>query len=89
MGDFKSGDKKKIDLRSSSVPSGWPKHFYAVKDNVANSKLHPGFAAVKDKIASQEGVSEDSAGAILAAASRGASPTAKKKNPRLKKVAGY
>ncbi len=82
-------DKGKYDGRSGSVPSGWPKHFYAVKDNVANSKLHPGFAAAQDKIAKKEGVSEDSAGAILAAASRGASPAAKKKNPRLKKVAGY
>jgi hypothetical protein len=49
---------------------------------------HPGFKAVQSKIASQEGVSMDSAGAILANASRKASPAAKKKNPRLKRVKG-
>ena len=50
------------------------------------SKKHPGFAAVQSKIAKQQGVSKESAGAILASASRKASPAAKKKNPRLKKV---
>lgn len=49
---------------------------------------HPGFAAVQDKIAAKEGVSKNSAGAILAASSRGASKAAKKKNPRLNKVSG-
>jgi hypothetical protein len=52
------------------------------------SKAHPGFAAVQSKIAKQQGVSADRAGAILAASSRGASKAAKKKNPRLKKVGG-
>jgi hypothetical protein len=47
---------------------------------------HPGFAAVQSKIASSQGVSKDRAGAILAAASRGASAAAKRKNPRLKRV---
>jgi hypothetical protein len=49
------------------------------------SKKHPGFAAVQKKIEG-EGYSKDSAGSILAAASRNASPAAKKANPRLKKV---
>ena len=49
---------------------------------------HPGFKAVQSKIAAKEGVSSKSAGAILAAASRRASPAAKKKNPALKKVKG-
>ena len=50
------------------------------------SKKHPGFAAVQKKIAKKEGVSEEAAGAILASATRKASPAAKKKNPKLKKV---
>lgn len=46
---------------------------------------HPGFKAVQKKIEA-EGYSKKSAGAILAARSRSASPATKKKNPRLKKV---
>jgi len=49
-------------------------------------KAHPGFASVQKSIASKEGISEKSAGAILASATRKASPAAKKKNPRLNKV---
>jgi hypothetical protein len=52
------------------------------------SKAHPGFAAVKSSIASKEGVSAKSAGAILGAATRRASPAAKRANPRLKRVKG-
>ncbi len=52
------------------------------------SKAHPGFQAVKNKIAKKEGVSSESAGAILASASRGASKAAKAKNPKLAKVKG-
>ena len=44
------------------------------------------FKAVQSKIARSEGVSKDRAGAILAAATRRASPAAKKANPALKKV---
>ena len=47
---------------------------------------HPGFAKVASKIAAKEGVSKDRAGAILASATRKASPSAKKANPNLKKV---
>jgi hypothetical protein len=50
------------------------------------SANHPGFAAVQSSIAAKEGVSQKSAGAILASASRKASPAAKRKNPRLNKV---
>lgn len=53
------------------------------------SKKHPGFKAVASKIAAKEGVSAKSARAILAASSRKASASAKKKNPRLKRVKGY
>lgn len=47
---------------------------------------HPGFKAVQSSIARKSGVSMKSAGAILASASRHASPAAKRKNPRLNKV---
>lgn len=49
-------------------------------------KAHPGFKAVQNKIAKKQGISKKSAGAILAASSRGASTKAKRKNPRLKRV---
>lgn len=52
------------------------------------SKKHPGFKAVQSSIARKEGISKDRAGAILASASRHASPAAKKKNPRLNRVRG-
>jgi hypothetical protein len=50
-----------------------------------HSKKHPGFAAVQSKI-EKEGYSKEAAGAILAAKTRGASKSAKKANPRLKRV---
>ena len=50
---------------------------------------HPGFEAVKEKIAKKEHIPEKNAGAILAAAARKASPAAKKANPALKKVKGH
>lgn len=49
-------------------------------------KKHPGFAKVQSSIAKKEGVSKEAAGAILASATRKASPAAKKTNPKLKKV---
>jgi hypothetical protein len=52
----------------------------------SKSAAHPGFAAVQNKIANQQGVSQKAAGAILANSSRNASPAAKKANPRLKRV---
>lgn len=50
------------------------------------ANAHPGFKAVQAKIASREGVSKKAAGAILANSSRHASASAKRKNPRLRKV---
>lgn len=50
------------------------------------SAKHPGFKAVQQKIARREGVSMKQAGAILASATRKASPSAKRANPRLKRV---
>ena len=52
------------------------------------AKKHPGFKAVQTRIAAKQGVSKERAGAILAASTRRASPAAKRKNPRLKKVKG-
>jgi hypothetical protein len=52
------------------------------------TKKHPGFKAVQNSIASKQGVSQKAAGAILASATRNASPAAKKANPNLKKVKG-
>lgn len=50
------------------------------------SSAHPGFKAVQAKIAKKYG--EEAAGAILASKTRNASPAAKRKNPRLKRVKG-
>ena len=50
------------------------------------SVKHPGFASVQASIAQREGIPMKNAGAILAAASRRASPQAKAANPRLGKV---
>ena len=47
-----------------------------------------GFRAATEGIAKKEGVPMKNAGAILASATRKASPAAKKRNPNLKKVKG-
>ena len=49
-------------------------------------KAHPGFKASAKSIAAKQGIPIDRANAILAAGTRKASPAAKAKNPRLKKV---
>jgi len=46
------------------------------------------FKSVASKIAKKGGYSKKAAGAILASASRKASPTAKRKNPKLNKERG-
>lgn len=51
------------------------------------AKKHIGFAGAQKKVMG-EGYSKKSAGAIVASASRKASPAAKKANPMLKKVKG-
>lgn len=48
--------------------------------------LHNNFASVQKGISKKEGIPMQNAGAILANASRNASPAAKKANPSLKKV---
>lgn len=47
-----------------------------------------GFTANARKIAKERGISLERAKAILAAATRGASPAAKRRNPRLRRVKG-
>ncbi len=47
---------------------------------------HPGFKKVAAGIAKKGGYSKKAAGAILASATRKASASAKKKNPKLRKV---
>ena len=49
---------------------------------------HPGFKAVQAHIAEASNLPMEAAGAILAKSSRNASPSAKKKNPRLNRVKG-
>lgn len=49
-------------------------------------KKHPGFQSVQSSIAKKQGISKERAGAILAYSTRHASRSAKKANPRLKKV---
>jgi len=49
-------------------------------------KKHPGFESVQKSIAKKQGIPMKRAGAILAASTRGASKSAKKANPRLKRV---
>jgi len=51
------------------------------------SSAHPGFKAVSKRIQG-EGYSKEAANAILASKSRNASKSAKKSNPRLKRVGG-
>ena len=50
------------------------------------SKAHPGFDKESASIARKQGISQEAADAILANATRHASPAAKRKNPNLKKV---
>lgn len=54
---------------------------------MAKKKKPRGFSNVANSIARRQGISEHAANRILAASSRRASPAAKRKNPRLKKVA--
>lgn len=59
---------------------------HKLKEVIMKAKKGMGFKAAQDSIAKKEGVSKKSAGAILAASTRKASASAKKKNPNLKKV---
>jgi hypothetical protein len=52
------------------------------------AKKGMGFKAAQSQIAKRQGISQARAGAILASATRKASPAAKRANPNLKKVKG-
>lgn len=54
--------------------------------NRYHSPAHPGFKAVEAQIAKERGIRNP--GAVLAAATRRASPAARKANPRLNRVKG-
>lgn len=58
------------------------------KTGGSKNAKHPGFKGAMSKVKKGAGdsIDDESAAAIVAAASRNASPEAKKKNPRLKKV---
>ena len=58
------------------------------EEKVSESKKHPGFKKISKKIAKSQKISIQKAAAMLASATRKASPKAKKKNPKLKKVKG-
>lgn len=75
-----------INKGSIGGVEGGKKHHHSPVHS--HSEEHPGFKAVASKIASRSGVSQERAGAILAASSRKASAAAKKKNPRLRRVKG-
>ena len=60
----------------------------AKKSRSTGGGKHPGFKAVQGSIARRMGVSKERAGAILASRTRKASPAAKRRNPRLKRVKG-
>jgi len=62
-------------------------HSLIIKTVVQPMKPHQS-VKVAAGIAKKQGISKENASAILASAARKASPAAKKKNPRLKKVKG-
>ena len=55
---------------------------------MAASKRGMGFKAAQSQIAKRQGISQERAGAILAAGARKASAKARKKNPNLLRVSG-
>ena len=67
------------------MPSAWnrPNNPMTAKKKAV---AHPGFKAVAATIGREPGIRNP--GAVLAAASRRATPSAKKANPRLKRVKG-
>lgn len=59
----------------------------AAKKAAKKPVKHVGFEGAEKK-AESEGYTKKQAGAIIASAARNASPAAKKRNPKLKKVKG-
>jgi hypothetical protein len=61
------------------------KYIKSIEDFI-NEKYHPGFKKAALDIAKKNGVSKKEASAILASSTRKSSMSAKRKNPKLKKV---
>lgn len=55
---------------------------------MAKARKGMGFKAAAASVAARQGISKKRANAIIAAGARKASPSAKRKNPNLKKVRG-
>jgi len=60
----------------------------AIKRRLAPVKKGMGFSAAQSNIAKRQGISQERAGAILAASTRNASKAAHRANPNLNKVKG-
>lgn len=71
-------------IRKKGKSSGEPTGREMLKERGADA--HPGFKTVEKKIGQRPGIRDP--GAVLAAATRRASPAAKRANPRLKRVKG-
>jgi len=89
---IRAANKKGIKRMEGGGMVDDPRKLFAgskgVQELAKGGTAHPGFKAVQSKIASRSGVGKERAGAILAAATRRASPAAKRANPRLKRVKG-
>jgi hypothetical protein len=75
------------DSRSDRVVHGKLKGERIMKKK-SRSNIHKGFKSIQAGIARKQGISKKRAGAILAVSSRKSSASAKRKNPRLKRVKG-
>lgn len=88
---YRTGSGRRIDEEGKSAvkESKSDKHnLMKHGQEVKHTSKHPGFQAVKEKIAGKQHISEKAAARILAFRSRNASAAAKHANPRLKRVAG-
>jgi hypothetical protein len=74
--------------RSIAAKARWSKAKSGPSTPTMAKAAHPGFARAQAGIARRDGISHEEAGAILAAAARGAGKRAKKCNPPLKRVEG-
>lgn len=76
------------ELKAWMRSNNWYPTIWFISDhgNAHVTNIDESFKSAQASIASKEGVSKKRAGAILASASRNASPAAKAKNPNLKKV---
>ena len=78
--------KAKLSSEKEAITKKYFNELKKATPKLQKGGSHPGFKKVQNSIASKQGVSKEAAGAILASATRKASPAAKKANPRLKRV---